>query len=162
MKTLYLVRHAKSSWDEPALPDRERPLNERGQRDVATMGKRLARRDVKLDLLLSSPATRALTTAEHLAKALGIKRKDIVVVERLYDAPAKELLGVIEGLGEEPRRVMLVAHNPGLTELAQQFASEINDLPTCAIVEFRFAVASWSEIGRAEPGHVLLDHPKNA
>ncbi|HSW22949.1 MAG TPA: histidine phosphatase family protein, partial [Burkholderiaceae bacterium] len=73
MKTLYLVRHAKSSWGDPALPDRDRPINERGLRDVATMGQRLAQRDVKLDLLLSSPAARALTTAEHLAKALSIK-----------------------------------------------------------------------------------------
>ena len=162
MKTLYLVRHAKSSWGEPALPDRDRPLNERGLRDVATMGKRLAQRDVKVDVMLSSPATRALTTAEHLAKALGIKRKDIVVIERLYAAPAKELLSLIEALGDGPKRVMLVAHNPGLTELARHFASEIADMPTCAIAEFTFAAPSWAGIGDAEPGHVVLDHPKNA
>ena len=74
MKTLYLVRHAKSSWGDPALPDRERPLNERGLRDVAAMGKRLAQREVNPDVLMCSPATRTLATAQHLAKALGIKR----------------------------------------------------------------------------------------
>ncbi|HSW21553.1 MAG TPA: histidine phosphatase family protein [Burkholderiaceae bacterium] len=162
MKTLYLVRHAKSSWGDPALPDRDRPLNERGLRDVATMGKRLAQRDVVPDVMLSSPATRALTTAEHLAKALGIKRKDIVVIERLYAAPAKEVLNVIQGLDDAPKRVMLVAHNPGLTELAQHFASEIADMPTCAIAEFRFAAPSWAGIGQAEPAYVVFDHPKNA
>ena len=162
MKTLYLVRHAKSSWGEPALPDRDRPVNERGLRDVATMGKRLAQRDVKPDVMLSSPAVRALTTAEHLAKALGIKRKDIVVVEQLYAAPAKELLSVIQALDDEPKRVMLVAHNPGLTELAHHFASQITDMPTCAIAEFTFAVPSWAELGHAEPGNVVFDHPKNA
>ncbi len=162
MKTLYLVRHAKSSWGDPALPDRDRPINERGLRDVATMGKRLAQRGVSPDVMLSSPATRALTTAEHLAKALGIKRKDIVVIERLYAAPAKEVLGVIQGLDDAPKRVMLVAHNPGLTELAQHFASEIADMPTCAIAEFRFAAPSWAGIGQAEPAYVVFDHPKSA
>ena len=95
MKTLTLVRHAKSSWGDPALADRDRPLNERGLRDVATMGKRLAQRGVKPDALLASPATRTLTTAEHLAKALGLRHKDIVVNDRLYAASASELLGVI-------------------------------------------------------------------
>ena len=162
MKTLYLVRHAKSSWGDPALPDRDRPLNERGLRDVATMGQRLTERGVKVDVMLSSPATRALTTAEHLAKALGIKRKDVVVTEQLYAAPAKELLSVIQGLGDEPKRVMLVAHNPGLTELARHFASEITDMPTCAVAEFTFAAQTWAGIGQAEPAYVVLDYPKNA
>ena len=162
MKTLYLVRHAKSSWSDPALPDRDRPLNERGLRDVATMGQRLAQRGVKLDALLSSPATRAITTAEHLAKALGIKRKDIMVIDRLYAAAVADLLGVIGGLGEQLERVMLVAHNPGLTELARHFASEITDMPTCSIAEFTFAVAPWADLGKAEPGNVVFDYPKNA
>ena len=162
MKTLFLVRHAKSSWDDPALPDRDRPVNERGLRDVAMMGKRLAKRNVKPDVILSSPAVRALTTAEHLAKALGIKRKDIVVIDRLYAAPAEALLDVIQGLGNAPECVMLVAHNPGLTELTHDFSSEITDMPTCAIAEFRFAASSWADIGKAEPAHVVFDFPKNA
>jgi phosphohistidine phosphatase len=162
MKTLFLVRHAKSSWSDSALPDRDRPLNERGLRDVATMGQRLAQRGVTPDVLLASPATRALTTAEHLAKALGIKRKDIVVVERLYAAAVNDLLGVIQEQGDKPSCVMIVAHNPGLTELAHHFASEITDMPTCAVAEFRFAAPSWADIGKAEPGHVVFDHPKNA
>jgi phosphohistidine phosphatase len=162
MKTLYLVRHAKSSWDDPSLADHDRPLNERGQRDVVTMGQRLVQRGVKPDVLLSSPATRALTTAEHLAKAMGIKRKEIVVVDRLYEASPDVLLSVIQGLGDKPERVMLVAHNPGLAELAHHLASEITDMPTCAIAEFAFAGASWSDIGKAEPGNVVFDYPKNA
>ena len=161
VKTLFLVRHAKASPGDPALPDRDRPLNERGLREVATMGQRLAQRGIKPDVLLSSPAARALTTAEHLAKALGIRRKDIVVIERLYNALPGDLLGVIQGLGAEHGRAMLVGHNPGLTELASRFASEITNLPTCAIAEFTFAAATW-DIGTAEPGNVVLDHPKNA
>ena len=76
MKTLFLVRHAKSSRDDPSLPDRDRPLDDRGKRDAPTMGKRLAKRDVKPDLLLSSPALRALTTAQLMAEEVGYKRKE--------------------------------------------------------------------------------------
>jgi phosphohistidine phosphatase len=159
MKTLYLVRHAKSSWGDPTLPDHDRPLNERGLRDVATMGKRLAQRDVRPDAILSSTAVRALTTAQHLAKALDVKRKDIVVLDQLYAAPASELLGVIQGLDDKLKRVMLVAHNPGLTELAHHFASEITHMPTCAVAEFRFATTHWSGLGEARPTHSALDRP---
>lgn len=162
MKTLYLVRHAKSSWADSTTPDRDRPLNERGLRDVAAMGQRLTRRNVKPDQLLSSPATRALTTAEHLAKAMGLKRKDVVVVERLYAASPKDLLAVIEEFGGEAERVMLVAHNPGITELAHHFAAEITQMPTCAIVELVFAAVSWHGIGVAEAMHVAFDSPKQA
>jgi phosphohistidine phosphatase len=160
MKTLTLVRHAKSSWGDPALADRDRPLNERGLRDVAAMGQRLAQRGARPDLLLASPATRALTTAEHLAKALGIKRKDIVVDDRLYAAAANELLAVIHALGNEPQRVMLVAHNPGLTDLAHCFASEIAHMHTCAVAELTFAAPSWGDIGEDRPTNVLFDFPK--
>ena len=86
MKTLFLIRHAKSSWDDTALSDKDRPLHDRGKRDAPKMGKRLARRDVKPDLILSSPAMRALTTAEIIAKKLDYKRKDIVVDDRCMPA----------------------------------------------------------------------------
>src|SRR4029434_8634311 len=78
MKTLFLIRHAKSSWDDAALSDKDRPLDDRGKRDAPKMGKRLAKRDVKPDLILSSPAVRARTTAEIIAKKLDYKRNDIV------------------------------------------------------------------------------------
>ena len=160
MKTLYLVRHAKSSWGDPDLPDHDRPLNERGLQDVATMGKRLAQRGAKPDVILTSTAVRALTTAEHIAKALDLKRKHVVVNERLYAAPASELLSAIQELDDKLKRVMLVAHNPGLTELAHGFSSEINHMPTCAVAELRFAATSWSDIGKVGPTQVALDHPK--
>src|SRR5881628_1035318 len=88
MKTLFLVRHAKSSWDDTALPDKDRPLNDRGKRDAAKMGERLAKIDVKPDLILSSPARRALTTAEIVAKKLDYKLKNILVDDRLYAVDA--------------------------------------------------------------------------
>lgn len=160
MKTLYLVRHAKSSWDDPALPDRDRPLDARGERDVAKMSKRWAHRCSKPDLILSSPAARALATAKVIAKDFDCKPKRIVVDERLYAATANALLAVIEALDDELECVMLVGHNPGLADLAQQFSSEMAHMPTCAIAEFAFDTKTWSGIGQIEPARTAFDSPK--
>jgi phosphohistidine phosphatase len=162
MKTLILIRHAKSSWADAASADRDRPLDDRGERDVAMMGKRLAERSAKPDLILSSPATRALATAEVIAKRLDYRRKDIVVNDRLYASTAEALLDVIQALDDKLKRVVLVGHNPEMTELAHQLSSEIGDMATCAVAEFRFDVNSWSEIGSAAPVQVALDFPKKS
>ena len=162
MKTLFLIRHAKSSWDDTALPDKDRPLDDRGKRDAPKMGKRLARRDVKPDLILSSPAMRALTTAEIIAKKLDYKRKDIVVDDRLYAGEADDLLNVIHKLGDKRERVILVGHNPELTELAHRLSSEITHMQTCAVAAFTFDAKSWSNIGKAKPVKVARDYPKKS
>ena len=162
MKTLFLVRHAKSSWDDTALPDKDRPLNDRGKRDAPKMGERLAKRDVKPDLILSSPAVRALKTAEIIAKKLDYKRKDIVVDDRLYAVEADDLLDVIHKLGDKLERVMLFGHNPELTELAHRLSSEITHMPTCAVAEFTFDAKSWSNIGKDKPAKVALEYPKKS
>ena len=122
MKTLFLIRHAKSSWADPALPDKDRPLGDRGRRDARKMGKRLAKRDVKPDLILSSPARRALTTAEIIAKKLDYKRKNIVVEDRLYSSAVDDLLNVVQKLSDKVERVMLFGHNPELTEFAHRLS----------------------------------------
>ena len=157
-----LIRHAKSSWDDAALPDKDRPLNDRGRRDAPKMGKRLAKRDVKPDLILSSPAVRALRTAEIIAKKLDYRRKKIVVNERLYAVEADDLLDVIHQLGDKVERVMLFGHNPELTELAHRLSGEITRMPTCAVAEFTFDAKSWSKIGRIKPAEVLLDYPEKS
>lgn len=160
MKTLFLVRHAKSSRDEPSLPDRDRPLDERGKRDAPTMGKRLAKRDVKPALLVSSPALRALTTAQLIADAVGYKRKDIVVDDRLYASSSDDLLAIIRALDKRLDRVMLVGHNPEFTDLAHRLSSEIVDMPTSAVAEFSFDTEAWSDVGEVEPVKAVLDYPK--
>jgi len=160
MKTLFLIRHAKSSWDNSALPDKDRPLNDRGRRDAPKIGDQLAKRDVKPDLMLSSPAVRALETAEIIAKKLDYKRKKIVIDDRLYAAAADDLLDVVHKLDDKLERVMLFGHNPELTELAHRLSSKITNMPTCAVAEFTFDAKSWSSIGRAKPAKVALDYPK--
>jgi phosphohistidine phosphatase len=160
MKTVFLVRHAKSSRDDASLPDRDRPLDDRGRRDAPKMGKRLAKRDVKPDLLLSSPALRALATAQLIAEELGYKHEDIVVEDRLYASSAEDLLAVIRALDKKLNRVMLFGHNPEFTDLAHQLSSEIIDMPTSAIVELNFDTRAWSDVGVVKPAKVVFDYPK--
>ena len=124
------------------------------------MGKRLAKRDVKTDLLLSSPALRALTTAQLIAEEIGYKRKDIVVDDRLYASTADDLLAVIRALDKKLNRVMLFGHNPEFTDLAHGLSSEIIDMPTSAVVEFNFDAKAWSDVGGIKPVKVVFDYPK--
>jgi len=162
MKTLFLVRHAKSSRDDPALPDKERPLNDRGRRDAPRMGERLAKEGVKPDLIVSSPAVRALTTAELFAKKLDYKLKDIVVEKRLYAAAPDDLLELIRELGDKAKHVMLFGHNPEFADLAHRLSNEVTEMPTCAVAEFKFDTKSWSDVGTQTPGKVKLYAPKES
>ncbi|RZL96342.1 MAG: histidine phosphatase family protein [Variovorax sp.] len=160
MKTLFLVRHAKSSRDDPSLPDRERPLDNRGRHDAPAMGKRLSKRGVMPDLLVSSPALRALTTAQLIADEIDYQRKDIIVDERLYASSSDDLLAIICALDDKVDRVMLFGHNPEFTDLTHRLSSEVIDMPTCAVAEFRFDAKAWADVGKVGPAKVKLDAPK--
>jgi phosphohistidine phosphatase len=124
------------------------------------MGKRLAKRGVKPALLLTSPALRALTTAQLVAEELGYKRKDIVVDDRLYAGNPDDLLEFIRALDKKLDCVMLVGHNPEFTYLANRLSSEIIAMPTGAVAEFDFETKTWSDVGAVEPAKALLDYPK--
>lgn len=161
MKMLFLVRHAKSSWKDASLPDRDRPLNKRGQRDAPAMGQRLAEREVEVDAILSSPAVRALTTAQVIAEAIGYPLDEIAVDERLYHASMSDWLDVIQGLDDALDRVMCFGHNPGLTELVNHLGSEhIDNVPTCGVVEVRFDTLTWARVGHVAPVQADFDTPK--
>lgn len=160
VKTLFLVRHAKSSWDDPELADQDRPLNARGKRDAPNMGKRLANRRAKVDLMVSSPANRAIKTAQALADKLGYKLKRIVVDERLYPGAVTDLLELVHSLGKKVSRVMLVGHDPALSQFAHRLTSAIAHMPTCAVAEFTFAANSWRDVRKATLLAVALDLPK--
>lgn len=142
------------------LEDRDRPLNDRGKRNAPKMAKRLAKRDLRPDLMLSSPARRALATAEIFAGKLDYPVNKIVVRDRLYDAGADDLLDVISELDDQFQTVMLFGHNPELAELAHQYSSEITRMPTCAVVELQFGEKSWSDLDGAKPSKVDFDYPK--
>ncbi|HWS02730.1 MAG TPA: histidine phosphatase family protein [Gammaproteobacteria bacterium] len=159
-RTLILVRHAKSSWDGVDLPDTERPLADRGKREAPMMGKRLAKQQAKPDLILSSPARRALATAQIIAKELGYKTRDVVVDDRLYATDPETLLAVIGGLNDKLKCVMLFGHNPEFSELAHRLSGDIAVLPTCAVAQFTFESKSWANIGSVKAEKVVLDYPK--
>lgn len=162
MKEILLIRHAKSSWDDPALSDRDRPLNERGEHDARKMAERLAQRGVGAELILSSPARRALATAQIFGRKLGYGGADIVVDARIYAASADDLLDVIHELDDKRRSVMLFGHNPGLTDLANRLSSQIAEMPTCAVAEFSFDAKSWARIGELRPQKAWTSSPKKA
>ena len=144
MKTLTLIRHAKSSWDHPGLADFERPLNQRGIRDAPRMGSRLAARNDLPQSIISSPAVRALTTAKVIASALGYRAAGIIADERLFHAYSEQLLDVIRGFDASLHHVMLVGHNPGLTNLVEQLAQAgIANIPTCGIAVIDFSIDHW-------------------
>ena len=126
------------------------------------MGARLAGRKNRPDLIVSSPAVRALETARIVAKKLGYPRKDIVVKERLYGAGVVELLDVIRNADESVATLMLFGHNPGLTELANHLGPrEIPNLPTCGVLHLRFDADGWAVVGYARGDEVLFDFPKS-
>lgn len=160
MKTLLLVRHAKSSW-ETGVVDHDRPLNHRGRRDAPDMGRRLAARGVVPDVLLSSTAVRARTTAELIAGALGFGADRITTDERLYAASVDEVLSVIGELGDDVSCAIVVGHNPETTSLAQRFSEDVGELPTCAVAEFTFDIDAWDGLGEAAPTSVRVDTPRS-
>jgi len=161
MKTLVLVRHAKSSWDHPGVSDHDRPLNGRGQRDAPEMGRRLAEQGFAPDRILSSTALRARTTAQLIAEALGLDAADIILDERLYAASADEVLRVIGELDGEVGTAMVVGHNPETASLAHRFSSDIHEMPTCAVAEFTFDVDAWYELEDADPMSVRVQTPRS-
>lgn len=160
MKTLYLVRHAKSSRDDLAVPDHDRPLNERGRRQAPEMGRRLAHRNVKPDVILSSSALRALTTAQLVAGEVGYATHDIAVDKRLYASTAESLLSVVRGLDNKLGSAMMFGHNPEMSELASVLSEDNVEMRTCAIVELRYDTKSWGDIGAIAPAKVTVDTPK--
>lgn len=160
-KTLFLVRHAKSSWDDVALDDKDRPLNERGKEEAPRMGKHLAGYDVKPDLITSSPAVRALKTAEKIAKELGFKKSDVVVDEGLYTFDGGSLTDVIKGFDDKYRSVMMVGHNPAITSFANELSGVgIDNIPTCGVVLLEFDARKWKDIEKGSGKLLEFDYPK--
>lgn len=161
MKTLYLMRHAKSSWKEPGLEDHLRPLNNRGKRNVPVMGKRLKARAIHLDRVVSSDARRAVDTATPIGKMLGLNSAAIWLEPRLYDASRDEILNVVRGLADSWEQVMIVGHNPGLHDVVNLFyAPPIPKLPTAGIVTLVFDIDKWEKINPKQLIHCDFDFPK--
>lgn len=161
MKTLYLVRHAKSSWEDDALSDRERPLSKRGEKTAPQMGQRLKAAGVSVQRMISSPATRALSTAQFLASAIGYRRGAISQDAELYFEGADAMLACIQRVDDEIQTLMLVGHNPDITEFLNKLCSKrVVNMPTCAIATILLD-SSWSDVSYHSGRLQSYDFPKN-
>ena len=161
MKMLYVIRHAKSSWDSPLLNDFDRPLNERGERDAPRMGKRLKEKRLVADLFLSSPAKRAFTTAEKIADVLNYPLDKIKTDQDLFHAEDEEILEIVKKVNDKHDVVLIFGHNPGLTDFVNRLTDSIIDnIPTCGIVACKLTIDSWKQTDWGKGVVELFDFPK--
>ena len=156
MKTLLVLRHAKSSWNDSALDDHERPLNERGRRDAPRIGELVQEYELLPDVVISSDAVRAQLTAEALAEAAGYAG-EILFDERLYLASPAEIILVLRTMREDAETIMIVGHNPGLEELVERLTGERQDMPTAALAQIGLPIDRWRDLKLSTRG-TLLGH----
>lgn len=144
-KVLLLLRHAKSSWDDPELDDHERPLNNRGRQNATTMGKYLKKEDLVPDLIISSTAKRANKTASIIAKNSGYDRNKITKSQMLYSAIPENYTKVINDIPDKYKIVMLVGHNPLLEEVIERILGESHIMKTCSLAHIELSIDSWKK-----------------
>ena len=162
MKTIILIRHAKSSWDNPFLDDHDRPLNDRGRRDLPLMATLAAQEIPAPDVCISSTALRAKTTANAFVDAWGLNTAEFQLSSRLYHASEAAFMGILRGLSENLSSVALAGHNPGLTNLINRLQGDValDNLPTCGVFVMQFDVHSWKEIREGAGQKVAFYFPK--
>ena len=161
MKTLTIVRHAKSSWKDASLADRDRPLNRRGERDAPAMGRRIAKAGIRPSLIVSSPAKRAWTTAKIIADEIGYPREFLQRENSLYMASLNDLLDVVVAQDEGFNSLMVVGHNPGLTDFVNFLSPKLTyNLPTAGVVSVNIDRDDWNLYERPETELAYYDYPK--
>jgi phosphohistidine phosphatase len=162
MKTLIVIRHAKSSWDDPSLPDFQRPLNERGKKDAPKMAERIFARGIHIDAFISSPAKRAKKTAELFAEKFGVKKSDIILVPALYEASEGNFYEVISNLSSKSSCIALFSHNPGITDFVSRLTEvRVDNMPTCAVFAVKTDIDQWDEFQKANKEFFFFDFPKS-
>ena len=161
MKTLLLIRHAKSSWDDLSMPDFRRPLNARGRKDAPEMAQRLLQKEQFPDLILSSPANRAITTARMMADVIGYQVVAIREVDELYHASSAQIAAVLRDAGSSDC-VWLFAHNPGVTDFVNEYTPvRLDNMPTCGVFAMQFDINDWHDINGAKARFLFFDYPKS-
>ena len=162
MKTIILVRHAKSSWADEGLSDLERPLNERGKKDAPEMAKRLKIKIPGIDLFLSSHAKRAKKTARYFAEVFDVGKDAIQVDPRLYNDTISNYEEVIRSIDDKHQSVAIFAHSPAITDYANSLTDVHTDnIPTAGVFAAQAAVDRWEEFSAAEKTFLFYDYPKN-
>jgi phosphohistidine phosphatase len=161
MKIITIVRHAKSSWKDMSLPDRKRPLNKRGRRDAPEMGRRIREHGVRPSLIITSPATRAWTTAKIIAREINYPKEFLQREDGLYLASLDEILDIVMAQDNGFNNMMVVGHNPGLTDFANFLVPGLTDnLPTAGVVSVEIDQDDWSLYERPKSKLLVHDYPK--
>jgi phosphohistidine phosphatase len=161
VKTLLVVRHAKSNW-EFGIPDFDRPLNDRGKKNAPEMAKRLLDKKISIDAFVSSPAKRAKQTAELFCTTYNRNISEIIFDETLYHAPAKDLFAAVEKLDNKFSTVAIFSHNTGLTNFVNQLVKNviIDNVPTCGVFAITISIDKWVDFYPAKKDLLFFDYPK--
>lgn len=162
MKTLLIIRHAKSSWDITTLNDFDRPLNERGKKDAPVMAQRLVDKNINIDAFVTSPAKRAKKTAEIFCNVYNKNKEDIILLPALYHALSEHFYTIVEQLKDDFKTVAVFSHNPGITVFVNELAENvlIDNMPTCSIFAIQINSAKWKEFKKAKKEFLFFDYPK--
>ena len=161
MLKIGLVRHAKSSWDNPTLSDHDRPLNARGNRDAPIMAQKVATLFGIPDLLVSSTANRAFTTAKMFRKEMNLSESQLISKEKLYHSSERDVMEILSMLDDKFKSVLIFAHNPTMTFLANSFKGDVIDnVPTCGVVMLEANVDHWVDLHPSNTKRVQFIYPK--
>lgn len=161
MKTLIVVRHAKSSWANIGERDFDRTLNEKGKKDAPEMAVKLLNTHIKVDAFISSPAKRARKTAKAFIEAFGKTKGDIILLDDLYNAPSTIFYKTITALQDEYQAAVLFAHNPGITEFVNTLCdTHINEMPTCSMFAVQIPITSWKHFTESNKEFLFFKYPK--
>ncbi len=159
-KQLTLIRHAKSSWEDSSLPDYARDLNKRGQRDALRMGEVLSEQKINFDLILCSSALRARETLSRLNESLELDDKVVQYMDDLYCASVPTLLELIHQIDNNKNNIAIVAHNPGLEDLAALLTDDHEIFATCSIMQIEFNIDNWSQVDKRGGSQLQFLSPK--
>ncbi len=162
MKTLLLIRHAKSSWDNLSLSDFERPLNDRGKKDAPDMAKKIKDKNIKIDLFISSPAKRARKTAKIFMETYGENKKNLLLIPSLYEASVQNFYDAVAAFDDKNNCILLFSHNPGITEFVNKLTTySIDNMPTCSVFAVSIITKKWADFKNAYKELLFFEFPKN-
>lgn len=154
MKTLLLMRHAKSSWKHPDLPDQDRPLNKRGEKDAPRMGKFIREKELIPQVILASPAKRVTQTVDGMLEKMAFKGK-VEYIDSLYLAEPSAYLSTLQTISDKFERVLVVGHNPGLEGLLQILSGKVESLPTASLAHLILPIEHWTDLKEDTRGELV-------
>lgn len=160
MKTIYIIRHAKSDWSIEGLTDIDRALNARGYNDAHNVGKTMKMKGNIPQLIISSPAIRALTTAMIISEELAFPKSKVIIDPILYDTNTNDYLKVLQSISDDISSVAIFGHNPTVSDLSSFWAGKLIDMPTCAVVQFQVLSAKWSLLSKGNVNFIEMMSPK--